>query len=151
MYSLSRINFISLYRLINVIETRAGTFPTLDPSFYGCTPIVLSSLEVSLAAIAASLPVFWPIIKQNLGNIFVTYEVTVVTEEKKGEGETRSESAGRADAHLWLPQDIPMAYLSTEIKRSEDDEESLVRPPVGALTRSMLTTKIKGHTCVQST
>lgn len=134
--------------MIYVIQTKAGTYPTLDPTFYGCTPIVLSSLEVLLAAIAASLPVFWPIIQHNLGNIFVTYEVTIVTEERKGRDGCREAESRRSDAppHLWIPQDIPMAYLSTEITKggTEEDKESLVKPGFG-LSRSTSTSKMKSY------
>lgn len=47
---------------------------------------MLSSLEVSLAITAASLPVFWPILTQNLSAIFVTTEVRVTREEAGGGG-----------------------------------------------------------------
>lgn len=74
---LVRINSLAVIRLAQIVTSRAGTFPTLDPSFYGTAQLVLASLEVSLAIIAASLPVFWPIMKFGLGNIFVTTVITV--------------------------------------------------------------------------
>lgn len=63
-------------------DNRAGTFPTFDPSWYGSSPIVLSALEVHLATICASLPVFWPMIKDTWVNkrILVTHEVEITTE-----------------------------------------------------------------------
>jgi hypothetical protein len=42
--------------------------------------IVLSCLEVDLAIICASMPIFWPIIEKSLSAIFVSYEVQVVEE-----------------------------------------------------------------------
>jgi hypothetical protein len=54
----------------------------LDPSWYGCLPAVLSALEVNLATICASLPVFWPVIKENLGRILVTHQVDVTRETR---------------------------------------------------------------------
>lgn len=74
--TLSAIIF-SLWHPILVIETRAGTYPTLDPSWYGSGLIVLAVPEVDLALICASLPVFWPIIERNMGEIFVTREFEV--------------------------------------------------------------------------
>lgn len=65
-----------------MVNNRAATYPTLDPSWYGCVPAVLSALEVHLATICASLPVFWPVIKENLGRILVTREVDVTRETR---------------------------------------------------------------------
>lgn len=65
-----------------MVNNRAATYPTLDPSWYGCVPAVLSVLEVNLATICASLPVFWPVIKENLGRILVTREVDVTRETR---------------------------------------------------------------------
>ena len=65
-----------------MVHNRAATFPTLDPSWYGCVPAVLSVLEVNLATICASLPVFWPVIKENLGKILVTREVDITRETR---------------------------------------------------------------------
>lgn len=65
-----------------MVNNRAATYPTLDPSWYGCVPAVLSVLEVNLATICASLPVFWPVISENLGRILVTREVDVTRETR---------------------------------------------------------------------
>jgi hypothetical protein len=43
--------------------------------------IVLSCLEIDLAIICASMPIFWPIIEKSLAGIFVSREVDV-TEER---------------------------------------------------------------------
>ncbi|KAH8660490.1 hypothetical protein BX600DRAFT_499645 [Xylariales sp. PMI_506] len=74
------VNMFGIWRLVAIIDTRAGTSPTLDPSWYGCGPIVLAALEIDLALICASLPVFWPAIEKTLSQIFVTREVEVVSE-----------------------------------------------------------------------
>ena len=42
--------------------------------------IILSCLEIDLAIICASCPIFWPIIEKSLSAIFVSYEVQVVAE-----------------------------------------------------------------------
>lgn len=74
---------LSIWRLQSIVETRATTLPTFDPTWYGATPIVLSSMEVCLATICASLPVFWPVLKKNLGPyIMVTHEVRVTRESR---------------------------------------------------------------------
>lgn len=108
-----RVNVLSLFRLISIVDTRAGIFPTYDPSWYGCSAMVLAALEVSLATVCASLPVFWPVMKFNWGTIFVTYEVTVTREENYVELDEAQAPRDRIDpwnAHLKGPyvHDIEM-------------------------------------------
>jgi hypothetical protein len=43
--------------------------------------IILSCLEIDLAIICASMPIFWPIIEKSFASILVSYEVDV-TEER---------------------------------------------------------------------
>ncbi|CAN8100949.1 unnamed protein product [Discula destructiva] len=75
---------LSIWRLQSIVNTRAATFPTFDPTWYSPTPIVLSSVESSLAAVCASLPVFWPMLKKSLDPyIIVTHEVTVTREFRR--------------------------------------------------------------------
>jgi hypothetical protein len=42
--------------------------------------IVLSCLEIDLAIICASMPIFWPVIERSFAAIFVSYEVNVTEE-----------------------------------------------------------------------
>lgn len=42
--------------------------------------IILSCLEIDLAIICASMPIFWPIVERSLAAILVSYEVQVVEE-----------------------------------------------------------------------
>lgn len=79
---------LSIWRLQSIVETRAATLPTFDPTWYGATPIVLSSMEVNLATVCASLPVFWPVLKKTLSPyIMVTHEVKVTRELRRWEDE----------------------------------------------------------------
>jgi hypothetical protein len=43
-------------------------------------PTALAVVEISLASVCAALPVFWPVIENTWGMIFVRYEVQVTTE-----------------------------------------------------------------------
>lgn len=84
---------LSIWRLQSIVESRAATLPTFDPTWYGPTPIVLSSMEVCLATICASLPVFWPVLKKTLGPyIMVTHEIKVTRQSRQdyeyGDGDT---------------------------------------------------------------
>ncbi|KAI8955111.1 hypothetical protein F4801DRAFT_586985 [Xylaria longipes] len=81
------INVISIWRLHTIIQTRAGTYPVIDPTFYAPQSIVLAALEVDLASIVASIPVFWPLLTQNWGAIFVTQEVHVTHHHRRLSGD----------------------------------------------------------------
>ncbi|KAI3323806.1 hypothetical protein HD806DRAFT_74969 [Xylariaceae sp. AK1471] len=85
------INLISIWRLHGIIMTRAGTYPVVDPTFYGPQSIVLAALEVDLASIVASIPVFWPMLTQSWGKIFVTQEVHVTRHHRRLSGDDEFE------------------------------------------------------------
>lgn len=79
---------------------------------------MLASLEIDLASIVASIPVFWPVLTQNWGKIFVTQEVHVTRHHRRLSGEdnfelhatpsrstsalSRSRSRGGSDGSLKL-------------------------------------------------
>lgn len=74
---------ISIARLASIVETRAGTYPVADPTWLAPTSIVLSCLEVDVAILCASIPIFWPLISAlTFGKIFVVDEVIVQTESR---------------------------------------------------------------------
>lgn len=74
---------ISIARLASIAETRAGTYPVADPTWLAPTSIILSCLEVDIAILCASIPIFWPLISAlTFGKIFVVDEVIVRTEER---------------------------------------------------------------------
>ncbi|KAL0941943.1 uncharacterized protein CTRU02_204706 [Colletotrichum truncatum] len=77
------VNILGIFRLIGITYSNAGTYPTLDPSWYGSVPIVLAAVEVNLATICASLPVFWPALQSNLGKIFITKEIEITSEIRR--------------------------------------------------------------------
>ncbi|KAI2625475.1 hypothetical protein GGS21DRAFT_303671 [Xylaria nigripes] len=81
------INVITIWRLHTIIETRAATYPIIDPTFYGPQSIVLASVEVDLASIVASIPVFWPMLTETWGGIFVTQEILVTHHHRRLSGE----------------------------------------------------------------
>ncbi|KAK6211741.1 hypothetical protein QIS74_11005 [Colletotrichum tabaci] len=76
----SIVLMLAAWRLIDLVRTRAGTYPTLDVTWYAPLPMVLAILEIDIAAICASIPVFWPVLQSSMGMIFVTREVKVTTE-----------------------------------------------------------------------
>lgn len=94
------VNACSIFRLVSLHDYGAGTMPTFDPSWYGAAPVVLSALEVNLAAICASLPVFWPIIKSTWEKrIVVTHEVEITRESRQtGSGSITGGGGGAGSA-----------------------------------------------------
>jgi hypothetical protein len=64
-----------------MVQHRAGTSPTLDLTYYGPPIFITSVLEVQVAVLAASMPIFWPIIESlGMGTILVVNEVHVRTD-----------------------------------------------------------------------
>lgn len=51
--------------------------PYPDPTWFTPIYVILSCIEVQLAIVCASMPIFWPIVEQSLTAIFVTYNVEV--------------------------------------------------------------------------
>lgn len=79
-------SILSIWRLASIVRTRATTYPTFDPTWYGPTPITLAALEVDVAVISAALPVFWPVLRHLQLRILVTREVKVTMEQRRLKG-----------------------------------------------------------------
>jgi hypothetical protein len=131
---------LGIWRLVIITESRAGTYPTLDPSWYGGGPIVLAALEIDLAAMCASLPVFWPVLKSNLGWIFVTREVSVTRELRRYS--TQDEDAELCDVAPGLPSDASSQptkrysdiFIRWQVDPLKDSQASKVVVESGART-----------------
>lgn len=48
--------------------------------------IILTCLEIDLAIICASMPIFWPVLEKSFSAIFVSYEVQIVEERNENYG-----------------------------------------------------------------
>jgi hypothetical protein len=78
----SSVVFTSVWRLYTIVDTRAATKPYIDFTWWAPMSILLSCLEINLAIICASMPVFWPVLEKSVSAIFVTHEVHV-TEHRR--------------------------------------------------------------------
>ncbi|KAK3700383.1 hypothetical protein LTR37_015994 [Vermiconidia calcicola] len=67
----------AIARLIDIAVHKGAYEPYYDPTYWGAIPFILSILEVHFAIIAASMPVFWPVVEDSFKSIFVTTEITV--------------------------------------------------------------------------
>ncbi|KAF6799461.1 hypothetical protein CSOJ01_12488 [Colletotrichum sojae] len=77
------VNAVSIVRLITIVQHRSATVPTLDPMWYGPISIVLSAVEIDLAMVASSVPIFWPVLRDAFPGIFVTKEIEVTREVRR--------------------------------------------------------------------
>ncbi|KAF9693665.1 hypothetical protein EKO04_008337 [Ascochyta lentis] len=79
---------ISVWRLYSIVNHSAGLSPYPDFTWWTPVSIIVSCLEIDLAIICASVPIFWPVMQKSLSAIFVSHEIEVV--------ETRIEDHGLA-------------------------------------------------------
>ncbi|KAF2707096.1 hypothetical protein K504DRAFT_436333 [Pleomassaria siparia CBS 279.74] len=107
--------FISVWRLYTIVDHRAATYPYMDFTWWAPLTLILSCLEINLAIICASMPIFWPILEQSLAEIFVTSEVRISSENRA------LEDAGRG---------FELRERAESIKStSGNSRESLTREP----------------------
>jgi len=116
---------ISVARLVTLVQHRAGTSPNLDLTFFGPPIFIASVLEVQVAVLAASMPIFWPIIESlSMGTILVVNEVTV---QSHGAPSQRSQSGAYSD------------WEETEFHRLNSKEGPIAgwHDPAGGMERDM--------------
>ena len=69
----------------------------MDFTYYAPPIIILACLEVDFACIAASMPVFWPMVESGFSAIFVTKEIHIVRHHRDDGREIELESrSGRS-------------------------------------------------------
>lgn len=73
----------SVARMIALSIKRAGTVPIFDPSFNQPAVYVFSLLELDLAILCASIPIFWPLVTSLAANkILVVQEVEIRSDQR---------------------------------------------------------------------
>ncbi|CAI6337986.1 unnamed protein product [Periconia digitata] len=78
----SVVVMISVWRLHSIVVHRAATQPYIDFTWWAPHALLLSCLEIDLAIMVASMPVFWPVMESSFSAIFVTHEVHI-TEHRR--------------------------------------------------------------------
>lgn len=107
--------FTSIWRLYTIVLNRAGTHPYIDFTWWPPISILLSCIEIDLAIMCASMPIFWPILEKSISAIFITREIHVTehrridehglafelehTTRLKGDGEGREGSIKSDSGH----------------------------------------------------
>jgi len=92
---LNRVVTLSGWRVYETIYYKAGFYPTRDPTWYGPKSILLMVLEVNVASICVSVPIFWPVLSPYLGAIFVTHEFSVKFEDNDSSKSRTRKRGGR--------------------------------------------------------
>ncbi|KAJ4353045.1 hypothetical protein N0V95_003698 [Ascochyta clinopodiicola] len=96
--------------MVSLCINRAGTVPTIDMSYY--TPIVyiFSVLEVNIAILCASIPIFWPMISSfATDKILVVNEIVVHVEQYPKASLDGQPGIGLAEQGAWKsPTDSPV-------------------------------------------
>ncbi|KAK2031362.1 hypothetical protein LX32DRAFT_671741 [Colletotrichum zoysiae] len=123
------VNCVSVVRFITILQHRSATYPTLDFPWYAPVSVVLACVEVDLAMVASSIPIFWPVIRQAFPGIFVTKEVEVTCEVRRLESVELDDDVGeegrrsRVGSEASLRQDKPAhnaRYLDEFVQNQVD-------------------------------
>ncbi|KAF1928617.1 uncharacterized protein M421DRAFT_420501 [Didymella exigua CBS 183.55] len=77
---------ISVWRLKSIVQHRAALVPYPDFTWWTPVSIILACLEIDLAIICASIPIFWPVLQKSFSAIFVSHEIEVVETRIKDHG-----------------------------------------------------------------
>lgn len=65
-------------------------------------------LEINVASICASVPIFWPVLRPYLGAIFVTREFSVTTERREASVSSHQRLGSEADLNAHYKDDYIM-------------------------------------------
>jgi hypothetical protein len=108
----------ALWRFVEIINTGGGV--ASDPTWNMPASAMLSTVEIFLAALCATIPFFWPAVVDQFNKIFVQYdfsvsEVRVQDEDKFELTKTGSMpgSAGLRPNEPWLEETWPPEKKST--------------------------------------
>ena len=85
---------LSAWRVSETIYYKTGWYPTHDPTWYGPLSILLMVLEINVASICASVPIFWPVFLPYLGAILVTREYSVTHQDRASMGSSSHARTG---------------------------------------------------------
>ncbi|OCK81657.1 hypothetical protein K432DRAFT_247611, partial [Lepidopterella palustris CBS 459.81] len=95
------VALFSVVRLFSLAINRAGTSPVFDVTWYAPPIFIFSSLEIEVAILCASIPIFWPVISQlSFGKILVVSEIEVRSEARESDMELGRRPSQASDAGL---------------------------------------------------
>jgi hypothetical protein len=117
--------------MITLCINRAGTVPILDMTYYTPVVYIFSVLEVNIAILCASIPIFWPIISSFATNkILVVNEIVVHVEEYPKTSMDGQSGIGLADqAAFKSPPESPGVQQPQQTSRLSTIARSFDRRP----------------------
>lgn len=89
--------------------------------------IILSCIEIDLAVICASVPIFWPLLEKRFTAILVSYEVKVTEERVNIEDYGLAYELEHHNSHGRASS--VKSYSGTSIERLTQDEEEFGKMP----------------------
>jgi hypothetical protein len=93
------VGIVAIGRMIALSLNRAGTVPVLDMSYHTPPVFLFGVLELNIAIIAASIPIFYPVIVTLATNkIFVVNEIEIHVEQVSGRNDS-FDSTGAISLH----------------------------------------------------
>ncbi|KAH7397476.1 hypothetical protein BKA66DRAFT_408770 [Pyrenochaeta sp. MPI-SDFR-AT-0127] len=105
------IGGLAVGRMIALSFNRIGTIPVMDMTYYTPFIFIFGVLEINVAIIAASVPIFWPVIVTLAANkIFVLNEVDVHVEEAPRSSFGSGPAIGLADQGTWSKDNVGDAF-----------------------------------------
>jgi hypothetical protein len=117
--------------MIALCINRAGTVPVIDMTYYTPVVYIFSVLEVNIAILCASIPIFWPMISSFASNkILVVNEIVVHVEEYPKTSMDGQSGIGLADqAAFKSPPESPGAVQQQQPSRLSTIARSFDRRP----------------------
>ncbi|KAK5658437.1 hypothetical protein OQA88_1826 [Cercophora sp. LCS_1] len=103
------VSFTSISRLVFSLTPTLNSLQ--DLSWNSPTPTGLAIVEICLALVCAALPIFWPVIENSWGMIFVTYEVEI-----------------KRESGIFIPRKIRKQQQQQRRRSSSDVELSICEP-----------------------
>ncbi|KAF2116991.1 hypothetical protein BDV96DRAFT_490454 [Lophiotrema nucula] len=77
---------LSIARIVALAIRRAGTVPVFDPTYAAPAVYIFSVLEINIAILCASTPIFWPLVTSLAANkILVVNEIEVHTSRRSSQ------------------------------------------------------------------
>ncbi|CAK7219473.1 hypothetical protein SCUCBS95973_003833 [Sporothrix curviconia] len=140
------VNVVAAWRLALLIGSGSSVLETyVDSTFYAPDTVLLASLEVNLSSICASVPIFWPVLRQQVFRILVTKEVEI-TRDEHGGGSTETDSSSGYGS------DDEMGMIKTKMGRTANSNghygDSFIRDQVDPLRpgTSAVETNVRSET-----
>ena len=125
---------LSAWRVHETLYYKGGFVPTHDPTWYGPKSILLMVLEINVASICASVPIFWPILRPYVEAIFVTKEFSVKYEARESISSSRGRTGSEAGLNSHYKDSFVMDLVDPLSAMNESRVES--NPKKGSHGRS---------------